>query len=104
MAERTLDNIEEDYLRDHPEEIDDYLTIVFEEYAKDGDTGAFLASLRTIGRVKGISDLARKTGLTRKGIQKALSEGGNPQFESVNSIIHAMGYQLIPQKLDIHST
>ncbi len=104
MAERTLDKIEEDYLREHPDEIDDYLIIVFEEYAKDGDTGAFLASLRTIGRVKGISDLARKTGLTRKGVQKALSQEGNPQFESVNAIIHAMGYQLVPRKLSIYPT
>jgi DNA-binding phage protein len=32
-------------------------------------------------------------------LQKALSENGNPQFGSVNAIMHAMGYRLTPQKL-----
>ena len=41
--------------------------------------------------------------MSRKGMQKALSEDGNPGFESVNIIMHAMGYRLAPQKLDAHS-
>lgn len=32
---RSLSNVEEGYLRDHPDEIDDYMTVLFEEYAKD---------------------------------------------------------------------
>ena len=100
---RTLDEVEEEYLRGHPEEIEDYLTVIFEEYAKDGDIGALLSSLRTIGRVQGISELAQETGMSRKGIQKALSAQGNPRFESVNSILQAMGYQLMPQKLEVHA-
>lgn len=100
MAERTLDTIEEEYLRQHPEEIDDYLGIVFEEYAKDSDTGALLASLRVLGRVKGISALARQTGMSRKGLQKVLSADGNPHFASINSILQAMGYRLAPLKLE----
>ncbi|MBF0476799.1 MAG: hypothetical protein HQK59_13425 [Deltaproteobacteria bacterium] len=50
---RTFADVEESYFHDHPEEIDDYLTIIFEEYAKDGDTGALLSSLRVLGRVNG---------------------------------------------------
>jgi len=97
---RTIGEVEEDYLRQHPEEIEDYLTVLFETYAQDGDTAALLSSLRTIGRVLGVSRLAESAGLSRKGLQKALSEEGNPQFESVNAIIHAMGYRLMPQKID----
>jgi DNA-binding phage protein len=37
--------------------------------------------------------------VSRKGVQKALSENGNPQFGSVNAIMHAMGYRLTPEKL-----
>jgi probable addiction module antidote protein len=58
-----------------------------------------LASLRVVGRVKGVSHLAEVSGLSRQGVQKALSENGNPQFGSVNAILHAMGYRLTPQKL-----
>ncbi len=98
-AYRTLDDIDEAYYRDHPDEIADYLRVAFEEYAQDGCTSALLAQLRMIARVKGISNIAAETGISRNGIQKALSSKGNPKFESVNSIIHAMGFQLIPQKI-----
>lgn len=97
---RTFTDVEESYFRDHPEEMDDYIAILFEEYAKDGDTGALLSSLRVLGRVKGLSKLAEETGLSRKGIQKALSEDGNPEFASINAIMHAMGYKLTPKKLE----
>lgn len=100
---RTLDETEEVYYRNHPEEIDGYLSIAFEEYAKDSCTAALLSQLRMIARVKGISALAQETGITRNGIQKALSEEGNPRFESINAIMNAMGYCLAPQKLDVHA-
>lgn len=45
---RTFADIEESYFREHPEEIDDYISIIFEEYAEDGDTGALLSSLRIL--------------------------------------------------------
>lgn len=96
---RTIGDVTEEYLRNHPEEIDDYVSILFEEYAQDGDTAALLSSLRVVCRVKGISLVAETSGLSRKGVQKALSEDGNPKFESVNAIMHAMGYWLAPQKL-----
>jgi probable addiction module antidote protein len=96
---RTISEVEEAYLRDHPEELDDYITVLFDEYAQSGDTSALLASLRVVGRLKGVSHLADVSGLSRQGVQKALSENGNPQFSSVNAILHAMGYRLTPQKL-----
>ena len=96
----TLDTLEADYLRDHPDEIDEYISVIFDEYARDGETGALLASLRTISKVKGVTATAQEAGLSRKGLQKALSEQGNPKFESVNAIMHALGYRFSPQKID----
>lgn len=96
---RTLDQIEDDYFHQHPEEVEEYIAVIFEEYAKDGNMGALLASLRTIARTQGITATAVAAGMTRKGLQKALSEQGNPKFESVNAIMHALGYRLVPQKL-----
>ena len=97
---RSFADVEESYFRDHPEEMDEYMVLMFEEYAKDGDPGALLSSLRVLSRVKGVTKIAEETGLSRKGIQKALSGDGNPEFASVNAIIHAMGYRLSPQKLN----
>ena len=96
---RTISEVEESYLRDHPDEIDEYIIVLFDEYAENGDTAALLSSLRVVSRIKGVSRIAEASGLSRKGIQKALSENGNPQFSSVNAIMHAMGYRLTPQKL-----
>jgi probable addiction module antidote protein len=96
---RTLSEVTEDYLRKRPDEIDDYITVLFDEYAESGDAAALLSSLRIVSRVKGVTQIAEVSGLSRKGLQKALSESGNPQFSSVNAIMHAMGYRLTPQKL-----
>lgn len=89
---RTLDEVTEKYFRDHPEEIDDYLAEIFQDFAEDNNTGALLASLRTLA-------IAAQTGMTRQGVQKALSDEGNPRLGNVTSIMKAMGYCLVPQKL-----
>ncbi len=96
---RTISEVEEEYLRKHPDEIDDYITVLFDEYAESGDAAALLLSLRIVSCVKGVSQIAEASDLSRKGVQKALSENGNPQFSSVNAILNAMGYRLAPQKL-----
>ena len=83
------------------EEVDEYVNILFDEYAESGDTASLMSSLRVVCRVKGVSKIAEVSGLSRKGVQKALSENGNPQFGTVNAILHAMGYRLTPQKLPV---
>ncbi|MGP0592695.1 helix-turn-helix domain-containing transcriptional regulator [Nitrospira sp. T9] len=57
--------------------------------------------LRMVARLKGISKLAEETGMTRNGVQKVLSEDGNPGFENINAIMQAMGYRLIAEKLEM---
>ncbi len=83
---QTLSNYEEEYFSKHPEEIDEYIEIIFEEYSKDGELGALLSSLRILSRAKGVSSTALAAGMTRKGLQKALSVNGNPKFNNVNCI------------------
>ncbi len=98
---RTLGEVSEQYYREHPDEIESYLKVCFEEYAKDQRTSVLLSSLRMIARVKGISALAQEAGMTRNGVQKALSEDGNPAFENVNAIMKAMGYRLTPERVEM---
>jgi hypothetical protein len=42
---RTIREIEEEYLRNHPEETDDYMAILSDEYAEDGKTAEPMLSL-----------------------------------------------------------
>ena len=79
---RTLEDFTEEYFLKHPDEIDDFLKESFAEYALDGDSAALLSQLRVVARVKGISALAQETGMTRQGLQKALSSKGNPSLDA----------------------
>lgn len=63
----------------------------FAGYAVNGDSAALLAALRVIARVKGISSMAEEIGMTRQGLQKALSTKGNPRLDNINAIMRAMG-------------
>jgi len=101
---RTLDEVTAEYFREHPEEIEDFIAEIFVDYAETKDSAALLASLRVIAHVKGISNIAKQIGVTRQGLQKALSSKGNPRFENINAIMHAFGFQLMPQKIEEHAT
>ncbi|MCZ7669168.1 MAG: putative addiction module antidote protein [Chloroflexi bacterium] len=96
---QTLDELTVDYFTTHPEEVDEFVTEIFAEYAQDGDSAALLSALRSIARAKGISNIAEEANMSRQDVQKALSAKGNPRFDSINAIIHAMGFQLMPQKM-----
>ena len=95
---RTLNDVTVEYFTRHPEEIDDFLTEAFADYAQDGDSAALLSALRVIVRVKGVSAVAAEIGMSRQGLQKALSANGNPRLDNINAIMRAMGYQLMPQR------
>ena len=96
---RTLDDVTLEYFTQHPEEVDAFLTEVFSDYARDGDSAALLSALRIIARVKGVSAMAAEIGMTRQGLQKALSANGNPRLDTINAIMRAMGYQLMPRRM-----
>jgi len=98
---RTLEEVSVEYFTQHPDEIEAFLNEIFADYAQDGDSDVLLSALRIIARVKGISTLAEKVGMTRQGLQKALSANGNPRLDNVNAIMRAMGYQLLPHRLEI---
>ncbi|MCE5181281.1 MAG: putative addiction module antidote protein [Betaproteobacteria bacterium] len=69
-----------------------YLEACLEEA---GDDPAFIAKvLGDIARAKGMSQLARDTGLGRESLYKALSGEGNPSFATILKVINALGVQL----------
>ena len=96
---RTLEEYSVDYFRQHPGEIDLFIQECFAEYAQDANSAALLSQLRVIARVKGVSSLAAEIGLTRQGLQKALSPNGNPSLDTINAIMRSFGYVLMPRKL-----
>lgn len=67
-----------------------YLNAAFE----DGDTSVIAAALGDVARAKGMTQLAKETGITRDGLYKALSPTGNPSFDTVQKILRALGLRL----------
>lgn len=97
---RTLAEVTAEYFTLHPEEIDNFLSELFADYAEDGDSATLLSALRIVAQVKGVSEMAAQIGMSRQGLQKALSTKGNPRLDTVNAIMHALGYQLMPRPLE----
>ncbi len=63
-----------------------------------GDDAAFIAkALGNIARAKGMSQLARDTGLGRESLYKALSGEGNPSFSTILKVTAALGIHLHAQ-------
>lgn len=74
------------------QDIADYFHACMEEA---GDDPAFIAhALGVIARARGMSQLAKDTGLAREGLYKALSGEGNPEFATILKVIKALGLRL----------
>lgn len=78
-----------DYLNDE-EDIAAYLDAATE----DGDPALIAAALGDVARARNFSELARTVGLSRQGLDKALSGKGNPSLATVSKVAHALGMRL----------
>ena len=69
------------------------------EAAMEGNDAKHIASaLGDVARSKGMTDLARKTGLGRQALYTALSADGNPTLETLTTVLSALGLELTVQK------
>lgn len=80
-----------DYLKDE-EDIRLYFEACIEE--DPGDGSLVRIALGDIARARGMSQLARDSGLSRESLYKALSSDGNPEFSTIMKVIKALGLKL----------
>ena len=80
-----------EYLRT-PEEMAAYLEACIEE--ADGDAAFIAKALGDIARSRGMSQVARDTGLSRESLYKALSGERSPGFDTILKVVHALGLKL----------
>jgi len=59
-----------------------------------GDADELIAALGTVARVKGMSVIARDTGLGRESLYKALSRSSNPAFATISRVIASLGLRI----------
>jgi probable addiction module antidote protein len=73
-----------------PEDMAAYLEAALE----DGEPAVIVQALGAIARARGMSQIARDTGLGRESLYKALSPEGNPEFATVLKVVRALGLKL----------
>ena len=74
------------------EDVAAYLEAALEEA---GDDPAVIAqAFGTIARSGNVSELARRVGMSREGLYKALSAEGNPSFATIMKVAKALGLRL----------
>ena len=73
---------------------DEEIAVYLDEMLSENDPAMITHALGVIARAKGMTQLARDTGVSREGLYKALSSDGNPEFSTVIKVISALGLKL----------
>ena len=71
---------------------------------ESGHAGYITNALGIVARARGMSTVSRDTEVSRMGLYKALSKGGNPQLTTLLAIVKALGFQLSIKMLDTPNT
>jgi probable addiction module antidote protein len=81
-----------EYLKDE-DDIAAYLTIILEE----NDPALLAAALGDIARARGMTEIAKASGIAREALYKALRPGAQPRFETIAKVCAALGVKLAVQ-------
>ena len=76
---------------DSDEAIAQYLTAILEEE----DPALLAAALGDIARSRGMTEIARASGLTREALYRALRPNAQPRFDTVAKVCKALGVRLV---------
>jgi probable addiction module antidote protein len=77
------------------EDVAAYLTIILEE----NDAALLAAALGDIARARGMTQVAKDSGITREALYKALRPGSEPRFDTVSRVCAALGVRLVAQPM-----
>jgi len=89
MGEKLHDWNPAEYL-ETPEEIEAFLEEAFET----GDVSYICKALGIVAQAKGMSQIAKETGLNRTQLYRSFSPSGNPTLETTIKVLHSMGVTL----------
>lgn len=73
---------------------DEAIAVYMSEALASGDPSFVADALGVVARARGMSDIARKIGMSRESLYRALSAEGNPEFATVLRVVQALGLQL----------
>ena len=73
-----------------PEAIAEFMNDALET----GDAGYIAKALGVVARAKGMTELARETGLSREQLYRSFSEHGNPTLKTLLAVMKALGVEM----------
>lgn len=88
----------EEFKRD-PEFMHHALKRRFKEYVRTGDDFLLRETLKQAAAAKGITNLAKETGLSRQYIYEMLSEKGNPTLSTFRAVLKALGFKMYVRQI-----
>ncbi|WP_404406170.1 addiction module antidote protein [Pelagibacterium halotolerans] len=71
---------------------DEAIEIFLSDAFESGDSRYIAKALGVVARAKGMTKIARETGLAREQLYKSLSENGNPTLETTLAVLKAIGF------------
>ena len=70
--------------------IAEYLAAALEE----DDPAIFLAAVGHVAKARGMTEIAKASGLGRESLYKALAPGAKPRYETVQKVLHSLGVKI----------
>ncbi len=62
--------------------------------AEEGTSQEFIHALNTAARAVGMTEVAKRAGVTRASLYKSLADGGQPKFSTISKVTEALGCKL----------
>ncbi|MDX2142716.1 MAG: putative addiction module antidote protein [Rhodospirillaceae bacterium] len=70
---------------------DEMIAVYLDAAFASGDTGRIAEALGDVARARGMTKIAKATGLAREQLYKTLSAKGKPEFSTVLKVMSAFG-------------
>ncbi len=81
-------------------ETDEAMAVFMAEAFATGDAGYISHAVGVVARAKGMSQIARETGLSREQLYRSLSGQGNPTLKTTLAVMKALGLELTAKVVD----
>ncbi|BAU58051.1 putative addiction module antidote protein [Halorhodospira halochloris] len=81
-------------------ESDEAIAVFLADALETGDAAHIAKAIGVVARARGMTELARETGLSREQLYRSFSEQGNPTLKNMLAVMRALGVDLTARPHD----
>jgi len=75
-------------------ESEEAIAVFLADALESGDSAYIAKAMGVVARAKGMTELARETGLSREQLYRSFSEQGNPTLKTMLAVMRVLGVDL----------